>query len=115
MTLLCTIWQVESNTIRFALAASSPVSAQAIPALDSNNLPSITGVAALFAMPSTSASTVPVSLSETLSPSPHTSDVGILGSPASSAGNRLSHSPGSADPLWATLVNTAYSSNSLIL
>jgi hypothetical protein len=41
--------------------------------------------------------------------------VGILGSPASSAGNGLSHSPGSADPLWTALVNIAYPSSSPIL
>jgi len=41
--------------------------------------------------------------------------VGILGSPASSAGNRLSHLPGSADPLWTALVNIAYPSSSPIL
>ena len=45
LTFFYTFFQVESNTMGFALAAQSPVSAQAVQVTDANNLPQVTGVA----------------------------------------------------------------------
>jgi hypothetical protein len=45
LTLLYTVFQIESNMMGFALPASSPVTADLMPVLDSSNLPTVTGVA----------------------------------------------------------------------
>ena len=45
LTFFYTFIQVESNTMGFALAAQSPVSAQAVKVTDANNLLQVTGVA----------------------------------------------------------------------